>query len=230
MTEVGVKTPVQTIRVMLVDDHHTMLWGLTKLIESEKPRMDVVGTAITSDEALAKIGLLRPDVILLDIDLGGTSAIEVIPRLLANSTSKVLVFTGSRHQETLDLAILMGVRGILRKDATAGHVIKAIEKIAAGEIWLDRQTLGRVFSEFMAPKAPPPRNSALEKYSSLTPKEQKVVSDVVKGSGASNAVLSARLFISEHTLRNHLTSIYHKLGVNNRLELYVYAVKHEVTK
>ena len=230
MTKAGVKISPNTIRVMLVDDHQTMLWGLTRLIESERPRMDVVGTATTSDEALTQIGLLQPDVILLDIDLGGTSTIQVIPGLLANAGSKVLIFTGSRDQKMLDLAIRSGARGVLCKDASAEHVIKAIEKIAAGEIWLDRQTLGRVFSEFVAPRAPPPQNSALSKCSNLTAKEQKVVADVVKSSGASNAILAERLFISEHTLRNHLTSVYHKLGVSNRLELYVYAVKHELNK
>ena len=230
MTNVGMKLPIQTIRVMLVDDHQTMLWGLTKLIESEKPRMDVVGTATTCDEALAKIGLLHPDVILLDLDLNGVSALEVLPALLSNSASNVLIFTGARDQATLDLAIFKGARGVLRKDASAEHVIKAIEKTAAGEIWLDRQTLGRVFSEFVVPKAPPQRDPAVEKHESLTAREQKVIYAVVEGSGALNAALAERLFISEHTLRNHLTSIYHKLGVNNRLELYVYAVKHHLTK
>jgi DNA-binding NarL/FixJ family response regulator len=224
------KLPIQTIRVMLVDDHHTMLWGLTKLIESEKPRMDVVGTATTCDEALAKIGLLHPDVILLDLDLNGVSALEVLPALLSNSASNVLIFTGVRDQATLDLAIFKGARGVLRKDASAEQVIKAIEKTAAGEIWLDHQTLSRVFSEFTVPKTPPQRDPAVEKHESLTDKERKVIYAVVDGSGALNAALSERLFISEHTLRNHLTAIYHKLGVSNRLELYVYAVKHQLTK
>lgn len=230
MTNVGKKLPIQTIRIMLVDDHQTMLWGLTKLIESEKPRMEVVGTATTCDEALAKISLLRPDVILLDLDLGGASAIEVIPVMVSNSATNVLIFTGVRDQATLDLAIYKGARGILRKDASAELVIKAIEKTAAGEIWLDRLTLGRVFSEFVVPAAPPKQAPAVEKHVSLTAKEHKVIYAVVEGSGALNAALAERLFISEHTLRNHLTSIYHKLEVSNRLELYVYAVKHNLTK
>lgn len=230
MTTAGVKLPGQAIRVMLVDDHHTMLWGLTKLIESENPRMKVVGTAATCDEALVKVGLLQPDVILLDLDLDGTNAVQFIPGLLENSACNILVFTGSRDQETLDLAILQGARGVLRKDASAEHVIKAIEKTAAGEIWLDRQTLGRVFNEFMAPKALPQPDRGLEKHLGLTAKEKKVISAVVAGSGALNCALAQRLFISENTLRNHLTSIYHKLGVSNRLELYIYAVKHELTE
>lgn len=211
---------------MLVDDHRTMLWGIEKLIESENPRMEVVGTATTSGEALLKAASLSPDVILLDLDLEGTSAIEILPALLSNSSSRILIFTGAREQTTLDLAVLSGARGILRKDASAEQVLKAIEKTAEGEIWLDRETLGRVFTEFMSPKAIKKLDPEIEKQDGLTCRERKIVNAIVEGSGALNKVLAQRLFISEHTLRNHLTAIYQKLGVNNRLELYVYGVKH----
>lgn len=213
---------------MLVDDHHTMLWGLEKLIESEKPRMEVVGTASTSVEALEKAASLCPDVILLDLDLDGTSTIEILPALLSNPASRILIFTGAREQATLDLAVFRGARGVLRKDASAEQVLKAIEKTAEGEIWLDRETLGRVFTEFMSPKSSKKLDPEIEKQESLTGRERKIVHAIVEGSGALNKVLAQRLFISEHTLRNHLTAIYQKLGVSNRLELYVYAVKHQL--
>ncbi len=213
---------------MLIDDHQTMLWGLVKLIESEKPRMEVVGTARSSEEALEKVGSLCPDVILLDIDLGGTSALDILPALLLNPASRVLIFTGERDQAMLDLAVFRGARGVLRKDASAEQVLKAIEKTADGEIWLDRETLGRVFSEFMTPKAASKLDPEAEKLASLTPRERKIIHAVVEGSGAHNKALADRLFISDHTLRNHLTAIYQKLGVSNRLELYVYAAKHQL--
>jgi two-component system nitrate/nitrite response regulator NarL len=220
------KLQKETIRVMLVDDHQTMLWGLSKLIESENPRMAVVGTAQTASEALAKIGQLCPDVILLDLDLGGSSAIDLLPALQSYPQSRVLIFTGERDQAKLDMAVFQGARGILRKDAPAELVLKAIEKTAEGEIWLDRGTLGRVFSEFMAPKAAEKPDPEAAKKASLTARERKIIHVVVQGNGALNKTLAQRLFISDHTLRNHLTSIYQKLGVNNRLELYVYALKH----
>lgn len=220
----------ETIRVMLVDDHQTMLWGLVKLIESEKPRMEVVGTARTCEEALGKIGQLSPDVILLDLDLGGASALDILPALQASPASRVLIFTGEREQAKLDLAVLRGARGILRKDASAEQVLKAIEKTAEGEIWLDRETLGRVFSEFMSPKPVQKPDPELEKHASLTTRERKIIHAIVEGSGALNKALAERLFISDHTLSNHLTSIYQKLCVSNRLELYVYAVKHQLVK
>ena len=222
------KIPIQTIRIMLVDDHQTMLWGLAKLIESEKPRMELVGTAQTCDEALTKIGLLNPDVVLLDLDLGGTSALDILPALLMNPATRVLIFTGARDQALLDLAVFGGARGVLRKEAKAEEVLKAIEKTAEGEIWLDRETLGRVFSGFMSPKAVHRHDLETEKQASLTLRERKVIHAIVEGTGALNKALAERLFISDHTLRNHLTSIYQKLGVSTRLELYVYAVKHQL--
>ena len=222
------KLKKNTIRVMLVDDHQTMLWGLTKLIENEQPRMEVVGTARTCDEALSQIAVICPDVILLDLDLGGTSALEILPSLVLNPATRVLVFTGERQQEILDMAVLQGARGILRKDASAEQVLKAIEKTAEGEIWLDKETLGRVFSKFMSPQIISKNDPEAEKQASLTTRELKIIHAVVESSGALNKALAQRLFISDHTLRNHLTSIYQKLGVSNRLELYIYATKHHL--
>ena len=217
-----------TIRVMLIDDHQTMLWGLGKLIDGEKPRMEVVGAARTCEEALTQIAQLMPDVVLLDLDLDGKNAIDILPTLLSHSKTRVLILTGERKQAVLDVAILRGARGILHKDASAEQVLKAIEKTHQGELWLDRETLSRVFGELMNPVMPHKLDSEAEKQAMLTPKEKKIIHTIIEGSGASNKVLAQRLFISEHTLCNHLTSIYHKLDVSNRLELYVYAVKHQL--
>lgn len=216
-----------TIRVMLIDDHKTMLWGLARLIEGESARMEVVGTASSCDEALAQIGQLAPDVILLDLDLGGKCSLDILPALLENGVSRALILTGTREQATLDQAVLQGARGVVRKDASAELVLKAIEKVHQGELWLDREMLGRVFGEFMHPVAARKPDPEAEKNATLTAKERKIIDTIAEGSGTLNKALAQRLFISEHTLRNHLTSIYHKLGVSNRLELYVYAVKHQ---
>jgi DNA-binding NarL/FixJ family response regulator len=220
----------KTIRVMLIDDHKTMLWGLARLIEGENSRMEVVGTASNCDEALAQIGQLAPDVILLDLDLGGKCSLDILPALLANGVSRALILTGTREQATLDLAVLRGARGVVRKDASAEQVLKAIEKVHQGELWLDHEMLGRVFGEFMNPMAARRPDPEAEKKATLTPKERKIIDTIVEGNGALNKALAQRLFISDHTLRNHLTSIYQKLGVSNRLELYVYAIKHQFGK
>jgi two-component system, NarL family, nitrate/nitrite response regulator NarL len=214
------------IRVLLVEDHQTMLWGLEKLIDAERPRMAVVGTARTCDDALAGAARLAPDVILLDLDLGGVSMTGFLPELLANGVSRVLVLTAAHHTETLDLAVRRGARGILHKEVTAQHVVKAIEKIHRGELWFDAGTMDRVFGQLLGTGRPAAPSQAQEKHASLTARERAIVSAAVEHSGSANHVVAERLFISEHTLRNHLTSIYRKLNVTNRLEMYVYAIRH----
>ncbi|WP_290975110.1 response regulator transcription factor [Herbaspirillum sp.] len=217
-----------TIRVMLVDDHETMLWGLSRLIESQRPRMELAGTARNIEGTLAAAAALSPDIIVLDLDLDGASAVDILPALLAASPARILVLSGSRDQALLDQAVKRGVRGVLCKTASAEQVIKAIEKIHLGELWLDHDTLGRVFGELLDPRNVARSNPEAERQSTLTAREQKVISAIVNSSGASNKTLAQALFISEHTLSNHLTSIYHKLSVSNRLELYVYAIKHQL--
>lgn len=228
MSEAAVTSPSNPIRIMLVEDHQTMLWGLERLIDGERPRMEVVGAARTGDEAVAKAAQLRPDVILLDLDLGGTSSIEYLPALIGNHVSRALVLTGERRTNVLDAAVRSGARGIVSKDAPADQVLKAIEKTHRGEIWLDHESMGRIFGGMLEPAAARKADPELEKQATLTGRERTIIEAVVQHSDCLNKTLATHLFISEHTLRNHLTTIYHKLGVKTRLELYVYAVKHKL--
>ena len=218
----------QPIRVMLIDDHPTLLWGLEKLINAETPRMSVMATARNTEEALAFLAQETPDVVLLDLDLDGHSGLVLMPALLKQTRTRVLILTGERQQNVLDQAVQKGARGILRKDASAEHVLKAIEKTHEGELWLDRGTLGRVFTEFRDPASIPKPNPETLRQASLTARERRIIALVVQSQGASNKSLAQSLFISEHTLRNHLSSVYQKLDVANRLELYVYATRHQL--
>lgn len=217
-----------TIGVMLVEDHKTMLWGLQRLVEDGHTGMRVIATATSVAEALDRIAECRPDVVLLDLDLDGTCSLELVPALLANGLTKVLIFTGSRDQLLLDRAVRAGVRGLLRKDASAEAVLKAIEKVHGGELWIEHAALTRLLGELTLPEAPRKADPDAARQAALTAREQQIINAVVAGNGALNRSLAERLFISEHTLRNHLVSIYRKLGVKNRLELYVYALKHHL--
>ena len=218
----------QPIRVMLIDDHPTLLWGLEKLINAETPRMNVIATARNAEEALACLAHETPDVVLLDLDLDGQSGLTLLPALLHERRTRVLILTGERQQNILDQAVQKGARGILRKDASAEHVLKAIEKTHEGELWLDRGTLGRVFTEFRDPVSARKPDPETLRQASLTARERRIIALVVQSQGASNKSLAQSLFISEHTLRNHLSSVYQKLDVANRLELYVYATRHQL--
>lgn len=213
------------MRVMVVDDHPTMVWGLEQLIASQHPRMQVVATATDAQEALNKASTHRPDVVLLDLDLDGRSSLDIVPALSTQNACQVLILTGERKPHILDQAVRLGARGILRKDASAPTVIKAIEKVHAGEIWLDRASMARMLGGL---RQRPPQTPEQARQATLTQRERKIVQVILAGHGAANKLLADRLFISEHTLRNHLSSIYHKLCVSNRLELYVYALKHRL--
>lgn len=220
----------KTIQVMLIDDHQTMLWGLQRLLEGPHNGMQVVASATTLEAAHAELALCTPDVALLDLDLNGVCSLELLPLLLANERTRVLIFTGSRDDALLERAIRGGARGLLRKDAPAELVIKAVQKVSQGELWIEHTMMARVLHELTRPPASPKPHPEAQRLASLTPRENRIIDSIVRGNGALNRSLAESLFISEHTLRNHLVSIYKKLGVANRLELYMYAVKHQLGK
>ena len=223
-------TQSKLIRVMLVDDHKTMLWGLQRLLEGEQTGMEVVASAINCEEARAALAQCTPDVVLLDLDLDGHCSLELLPELLASGNTKVLIFTGSRDEHLVDRAIRDGARGLLQKDAPAEAVLEAIEKVHEGDMWIEHNVMSRLLSELTRPAAARRPDADAQKLASLTARELKIIRAIVAGNGALNRSLAQTLFISEHTLRNHLVSIYKKLGVANRLELYVYAVKHNLAE
>ena len=218
------------IRVLLIDDHRSILWGLERLIRSGQPAMEVVGSTTNCAEALALLDQAAPDVILLDMDLGKESGLDAIPRLMARSKAKILVLTGLRDQSVHDKAVLAGARGVVEKEAPAETILAAIAKVHEGQLWLDRAATGRVFVEFSRQGAAQAADPEQQKIAALTERERKIVTVLVADAGATAKVLAEKLLISEHTLRNHLTSIYGKLDVANRLELFAYAQKHGLDK
>ncbi|MDH5537224.1 MAG: response regulator transcription factor [Betaproteobacteria bacterium] len=123
---------VQPIRVLLVDDHEHILWGLGKLIGGEKPRMMVAGIARTFREALAAIRERRPDVVLLDIYLGKENVIDHLPELLEGSDVRVLVLTGARDAELHQRAIASGARGVVVKGESGEVLLREIERVYRG--------------------------------------------------------------------------------------------------
>ena len=217
----------RTIQVFVVEDHKCVMWGLEKLVESERPRMCLVGRAHGRQEALEGAVLLRPDVILLDLDLNGDSSLEFLPRLLQAGDARVLILTGCRDQAIWARAMMLGARGIVRKDESADVLVKAILRVAAGELWLDRTMTGRVFSAFTG-DAKDAMDADARLIASLTPKERQIIGELCHQRGANSNAIASRLCMSEHTLRNHLTSIYGKLGVKNRVGLVMYALEHEL--
>lgn len=214
------------VRVLLVDDHRTLLWALEQLVLGEKPKMELVGSATNCAEALDLAGKACPDVIVLDLDLGEESGLDAISGLIARSNAKVLVLTRSRDQALHDKAAIAGARGIVEKQDPPETIVKAIEKIHQGQLWLNRVTTGRVFVELSRKSVVADVHPEQRKISRLTSRERAVIAVMAANSKANAAAIAKMLHISESTLRNHLTSIHAKLEVANRLELFVYANKH----
>ena len=217
------------IRILLVDDHQSFLWGLVKLIESDGLGMKVIGTASDMPEALVIAEKEQPDVILLDIDLNGVSSLESMSALLKITKSSVLILTGLRDIETRDRAMLSGARGVVQKEESADVILKAIKCVNRGEIWLDRISTGRIFTKLLNPLNDESSPEAA-KIRSLTPREREIIDVIITHGRSTNKEIAGHLNMSEHTLRNHLTSIYGKLEVENRLELAMYALKHGLGK
>lgn len=218
------------IRVFLIDDHRSILWGLERLIDSGKPVMEVVGSATNCADALKLIDETGPDLILLDIDLDGENGVVEIPKLIARSRAKILVLTGLRDESIHDEAVLAGASGVVEKEASAETILTAIKKVHEGQLWLDRVASGRIFLEFSRDNAAQAADPERAKIKTLTEREREIVAASANYAGANAKSIAEKLGISEHTLRNHLTSIYDKLDVANRLELFAYAHKHGLTK
>lgn len=213
------------IRILIVDDHLVVRAGLHMLVENH-PGMTVVAMASNRAEALELAGRDSPDLILLDLDLGGESALTFLTQLRDTTPSAhVLVLTGLRDTDAHRQAVQLGAMGVVLKEHAPDVLIKAIEKVHAGEIWLDRPTMGRMLREMSAKDEQEP-NPELTKIASLTQRERDVV--LLIAEGLKNRQIGERLFISETTVTHHLSSIYSKLGVSDRLELVIYAFTHKI--
>jgi DNA-binding NarL/FixJ family response regulator len=215
-------TPLSAIRVMLIEDHAVVRAGLRLLIES-RPGLLVIGEAANHTDALALASRERPDIILLDLDLGAESGLDLLPKLLALAGQvRVLILTGVRDVEAHRQAIRQGAMGLVLKEQAPEALLKAIEKVHAGEVWLDRTMAARLLGEMAAGRVGPA--NVATRIATLTERERDVIALASKA--LKNKQIGERMAISETTVRHHLTSIFAKLGVTSRLELVIFAHRH----
>lgn len=220
----------QPIRILLVDDHRSVLWGLEKLIESARPRMEVVAKATCGADAMAAVGAHQPDVVLLDLDLGDEDGRDLIPRIRERSEAKVIILTGLRDPAGRERAVSCGACGLVHKSEPAEVILEAIERVHGGELWLDRSTVARLFASLFGKAKNDPGDHQARAVDELTAAERRTIAAVVKYKSAPNKLIADAIHISGHTLRNHLASIYAKLGVHRRLDLVLYALEHGLDK
>ena len=214
------------IRVLLVDDHIVMRMGLRMLIESQ-PGLVVAGEAGEGAKAVALAACEQPDIILLDLDLGTESGLDFLPELLgAAPQARVIVLTGLRNPSEYERAVRLGALGLVLKEQAAEVLVQAIERVYAGEVWLDPALVARVLTTKSHAASAPPNNPEASKISRLTTREREVVALIVEG--LYNKQIAQRLSISETTVSHHLTSIFAKLGLANRFDLVIYAHRHDL--
>lgn len=216
---------LQPIRIFIIGGSAILIWGLKQLIKSQEPAMQVIGNANKLADAIDALTATSPDVILLDLEMSCNETFY-IHRLVTETTAKVLVMTRNNNQSEQDAAILDGARGVLGRDAMPDEFLDAIFKVHQGQLWLDRVATGRIFVALSRQATTEPIDAQQSKIATLTEREKKIVTCIFENSGDSAKTIAGKLFISESTLRNHLTSIYGKLSVSNRFELISYAVKN----
>jgi two-component system nitrate/nitrite response regulator NarL len=214
------------IRVALVAPP-VMCWALQQLVSSSQ-HLELVGSVGAVADARQGLAGSGAHVVVVDYD-GCVDAAELIG-FVSERLVSVIVFTGAPDLDSLDNAILAGLKGIVRKSESPGVLLNAIEKVHQGELWIDRSATSRLFIQMARQKATEKNDPDRARVSLLTQRERQAIAALASDTSAPAKVIASRMCISEHTLRNHLTSIYSKLHLTNRLDLYAYATRHHLDK
>lgn len=212
------------IEVLIVDDHPLLRQGLKTLLELEG-EITVVGQASNGLEALRLADQLRPDVVLLDINMPGMNGIEVAKALRERRPEvAILVLTIHDDETYVKEMIRSGAKGYLLKDAEPREVVAAIKKVAAGESVYPTDLMERVMEHYhnLEMKYGKLQSAAAISDLSLTTRELEILQYIVEG--MSNKEIAAALYISEKTVKNHITSLLRKLNVEDRTQAAVFAV------
>jgi len=209
-------------RILLVDDHEVVRLGLKSLLEHHA-QFDVVGEASTAREAIELVGTTHPDVVVMDIRLPGTSGIEACEEITGRyPETKVIMLTSYAEDEMLFSAIRAGASGYILKQIGGEDLVRALEAVGRGEAMLDPTVTQRVFQEVRRAV----KEEEASAFAHLSQQEKHVL--LLVSEGKTNREIAKALFLGEGTVRNYVSSILSKLGVNNRAEAAAYAVEHNL--
>jgi two-component system, NarL family, nitrate/nitrite response regulator NarL len=210
----------QRVRILVIDDHELFRAGVGKLIDGHSC-LKVVADCGSAEEGRALAAREQPQVILLDLDLGQgpEHGLEAITRLLeAAPEAAILVVTRKPDKALHEAAMLRGARGVITKDTPPALLLKALERVFAGEVWIDRAAIGKLLASARAAGLVKPGPEA-----QLTAREREIIALICEG--LDNGQIAARLNLSTKTIRNHLSAIFNKLGVKDRLGLAICAFR-----
>ncbi|MEU6879139.1 response regulator transcription factor [Streptomyces sp. NPDC046712] len=211
-------------RVFLVDDHEVVRRGLRDLIDDE-PDLEVVGEASTAEQALARGPALRPDVAVLDVRLPDGDGISVCRELRSRMPELAcLMLTSFDDEDALLDAIMAGAAGYVLKQIKGSDLVSAVRTVATGQSMLDPATTARLMHSLRDPEAAKPPED--ERLALLSERERSVLELI--GEGLTNRQIAKRLYLSEKTVKNHISRLLGKLGVERRVQAAVIAAQvHE---
>ncbi|MFE3323545.1 response regulator [Streptomyces sp. NPDC059176] len=221
MSEAPTTSSASPIRVFLLDDHEVVRRGLHDLLDGE-PDIDVVGEAATAEQALARGPALRPRVAVLDIRLPDGDGITVCRELRSRMPDLAcLMLTSFDDDDALLDAIMAGAAGYVLKQIKGSDLVNAVRTVATGQSMLDPATTARLMHSLRAPASP--HEGEDERLAALSQRERAVLELI--GEGLTNRQIGARLYLSEKTVKNHISRMLSKLGVERRVQAAVLAAQ-----
>jgi DNA-binding NarL/FixJ family response regulator len=209
--------PPMTVRVFLLDDHEVVRRGVRELLEAAGD-IEVVGEAGTAEEALARVPVANPDVALLDMRLPDGNGVEVCREIRsAHQTVQCIILTSFADDEALFDAIMAGAAGYLLKQIRGTDLVDAVRRVAAGQSLLDPEVTARVLERLRTgPKED-------ERLARLTDQERRILDLIAEG--LTNRQIAERMFLAEKTVKNYVSNLLSKLGMERRTEAAVFAAR-----
>lgn len=218
----GGKNSSMAVKIMIADDHSMIREGLKNLLELDGD-IQVISEAVDGEDCLDKLQVVKPDVLLLDINMPKKNGLEVLKSLKSKrSKLKVLVLTVHNEIEYLMKAVDIGVNGYVLKDSESAELKKAIFTVAEGETYIQPSLIPALNAKMIE------TNKDAEKIKSLTKRELDVLK--LLAVGMFNKEVGKRLEISERTVKNHVSNIFKKLGVTDRTQAAVFAIRNNLVQ
>jgi len=216
----------ETIRIVIADDHPILRDGLRKLLEAE-PDLRVIGEAGDGVEAVKAVRRLKPDLLLLDLAMPRQTGLEALREIgtLASTSIRTVVLAAAIEKAQVAQAIQLGARGVVLKESATQLLLRCIRAVMGGQYWVGDEVVSSLV-EVLRDLLPAADGGDRQDHFGITRREMEVINAIV--SGYTNKDIAQKFSLSEQTVKHHLTNIFDKLGVSNRLELALFAVNHHL--